>query len=457
MRTTTKRSLEDATSHQTTMRILFFSHYFPPEVNAPATRTFDHCTRWAKAGHDVTVVTCAPNCPEGVLYDGFRNTLRRQVEWVDGVRVVRVWSYLAANAGTTRRILNYLSYLFSAVLASIRLPRPDVVVATSPQFFCGWAGTIVSWLKWVPLVLEIRDIWPESIRVVGAMKNRVLFGLLERMERWLYRSARHIVAVGDGYRTKILDKCPRPNRISVITNGVDPRAFVPDEPYPRLLHMWDLEDKFVCSYVGTIGMAHGLEVVLEAAKILKRKGRTDIAFCLVGDGAARERLQTRAEREGLTDLVVFTGMQPKEEIPPILASSNACLIHLKKCSLFETVLPSKLFEVMAMARPVIMGVRGEALEIVHAADAGLEMEPGSASSLVEAVETLAENPTTAAGMGQSGRDYVVEHFGRDELASRYLRLLAEVAGVRTVEIPVTEPVAAEQAMDTSETPESAAR
>jgi glycosyltransferase involved in cell wall biosynthesis len=403
------------------------------------------------------VVTCAPNCPDGVLYEGYRNRLRRQVEWVDGVRVVRVWSYLAANAGTMRRILNYLSYLVSAVLASIRLPRPDVVVATSPQFFCGWAGTLVSRLKRVPFVLEIRDIWPESIQAVGALKNGPLLGLLERMERWLYRSARQVVAVGEGYRAKILEKLPRPDRVSVITNGVDPRVFVPDEPYPRLLHIWNLEDKFICSYVGTIGMAHGLEVVLDAAKILKQKGRTDVAFCLVGDGAARQRLQARAEREGLTDMVVFTGRQPKEEIAPILASSNACLIHLKKCSLFETVLPSKLFEVMAMARPVIMGVRGEALEIVRAADAGLEMDPGSATALVEAVETLAENPIIAARMGQSGRDYVEEHFDRDELARRYLCLLADVAGVGIVEIRVVEPVAAEQVVDHAEMPENAAR
>ena len=122
------------------MRILFFSHYFPPEVNAPASRTYEHCVRWARAGHDVTVVTCAPNCPDGVLFAGYRNRLRPQVEMIDGIEVVRVWTYLAPNAGTVRRIVNYLSYMATAVLATLRLPRPDVVLATSPQFFCGWAG-----------------------------------------------------------------------------------------------------------------------------------------------------------------------------------------------------------------------------------------------------------------------------------------------------------------------------
>jgi hypothetical protein len=411
------------------MRILFLSHYFPPEVNAPATRTYEHCVRWARAGHDVTVVTCAPNCPSGVLYRGYRNTWRRQVEHVDGIRVVRVWTWLAPNAGTARRIINYLSYLASAVPASIRLPKPDVVVATSPQFFCGWAGVLVSRWKRVPLVLEIRDLWPASIEAVGALRSRRLLRLLEWLERRMYRSASHIVTVGEGYRAKILEKADAADRITVITNGVDLRAFAPRKPDPRFLHLWDLEDKFVCSYVGTIGMAHGLEVVLEAAGILKSKGRRDIRFCLVGDGASRKRLEERAREAGLDGMVVFTGQQPKGEIPYILASSHASLVHLKKCALFETVLPSKIFETMAMGRPVIIGVRGEAREMVMEAGAGVEMEPESAESLVRAVETLADDPRFTAARGRAARRYVATHHNRDILGARYLRLLQQVAGV----------------------------
>ncbi len=289
------------------MKILFLTHYFPPEVNAPATRTFEHCVRWARAGHDVTVVTCTPNCPNGVVYPGYENRWLRQIEEIEGVCVVRAWTYVAPNAGTLKRVLNYVSFMLSAVVASIRLPRPDVVVATSPQFFCGWAGVFVSWMKWVPLVLEIRDIWPESIQVVGAIRNRRVLGALERLERWMYRSATHIVAVGKGYRDNVLGKVDVADRISVITNGVDLEFYRPQEPDARFLHIWDLEDKFVCSYVGTIGLAHGLEVVIEAAKILKQKGRSDIAFVLVGDGAQRQRLQDEAKNAGLEGLVVFVG------------------------------------------------------------------------------------------------------------------------------------------------------
>lgn len=421
------------------MRILFLSHYYPPEVNAPATRTYEHCVRWARAGHDVTVVTCVPNCPDGVVFDGYRNRLRPRVETIDGVRIVRVWTYLAPNAGTLRRIVNYVSYLMSAVWTCLWLKRPDVVVATSPQFFCGWAGVLVKWVRRVPFVLEIRDIWPESIEAVGAMRNRPLLRLLEWLERRMYRAADHIVAVGNGYRDKILEKVAIPERISVVTNGVDLERFVPEPPDQRFLHMWDLEGKFVCSYIGTIGMAHGLEVVIEAAKLLRDKGRSDIAFCLVGDGASQKRLKDQADRESVGGMVVFTGMLPKEEMPTVLASSGACLIHLKKCELFGTVIPSKLFETMAMERPIIMGVNGEARDIVTWAGAGLDMEPDSALSLVECVERLADDPERAARLGRSARDYVAAHFSRDVLAQKLLDKLHHVAAIEPkVAAPVPE-------------------
>jgi len=411
------------------MQILFLSHYFPPEVNAPANRTYEHCKRWAQDGHDVTVVTCAPNCPDGIAYKGYRNRFWPQVEVIDGMRVVRVWSYLAPNAGTVRRVTNFLSYMVSATLVCSLETRPDVVLATSPQFFCGWAGVFISWLKWRPLVLEIRDIWPESITAVGAIQNRSIVCFLEWLERVMYRSARHIVTVGHGYRDNILSKVDVADRISVIYNGVDLHRFQPDEPHPGLLHAWNLDDKFVCSYVGTIGMAHGLEVVLDAARLLRDQGRRDVAFWLVGDGAQRRQLQERCDREGLSDCVVFSGRQPKDEIPAILASSDACLVHLKGCELFGTVIPSKIFETMALGRPIIMGVNGEARQIVMEANAGIGMVPDSSESLVEAVTTLADNRDLAIRLGQLAREFVTEYFNRDKLAHQYLDLLHVVAGI----------------------------
>lgn len=416
------------------MRILFLTHYFPPEVNAPASRTFDHCLRWVRAGHEVTVLTCAPNCPSGIVYPGYRNAWR-QTETVEGIRVVRVWTYLAPNAGFVRRVLNYLSYLASALLASIRLPRPDVVVATSPQFFCGWAGVLVASLKRAPFVLEIRDIWPESIAAVGLLRRGRLLRLLERLERSMYRAADRIVAVGDGYRDKILEKVPLADRVSVITNGVDLGHFTPQPPDPQWLAQWGLEGKFVCSYIGTLGMAHGLEVVIEAARILQAQGRNDIRFCLVGDGAMRARLRQQAVEAGVDGLVVFPGQQPKQRVPAILASSGACLIHLKKCDLFETVVPSKVFEAMAMQRPIVMGVRGPASRIVNECEAGLEMEPGNAQSLASAVLRLADKPALGAALGRKARRHVETRFNRDVLASRFLDLFQSLVAPPAVPLP----------------------
>jgi len=409
------------------VHILFLSHYFPPEVNAPASRTYEHCVRWAQAGHDVTVLTCQPNCPDGIIYPGYKNSFRRQVEFVDGVRIVRVWTYLAANTGTVRRISNYLSYMLSAILASIRLPRPDVVVATSPQFFCGWAGVWVARLKRVPLVLEIRDIWPESIRITGAIKNGLVLRLLEYMEQWMYQGAHHIVAVGNGYRANITEKVDMSDRISVITNGVDVRKFVSHEPDPQLRRSWGMANKFVCAYIGTIGMAHGLQVVVKAAEILRRKGRTDIGFLLVGDGSLRGRLADEVKQAGLDEMVVFAGRKPREQIPAILGSSDACLIHLKSCQLFTTVIPSKIFEALAMGRPIIMGVKGESRRIVMEAGAGLEMEPDSPDSLALAVETLADNATLRSQLGRAARGFVAQHYDRNVLANKYLDLLECIA------------------------------
>lgn len=414
------------------MKILFLSHYFPPEVNAPASRTYEHCVRWVRAGHEVTVITCVPNCPAGVVYEGYRNRFRPQVEVVDGIRVVRVWTYVAPNAGTLRRIVNYLSYMLSAVVAALRVPRPDIVIATSPQFFCGWAGVAVHWLRRVPFALEIRDIWPESIETVGAIRFRPVLRLLQWLERRMYLAADHIVAVGEGYRCKILERLGGEGRgpeISVITNGVDLGFFRPQRPDVRFLHQWDLEGRFVCAYVGTIGMAHGLEVVIEAARLLKAAGHEDIRFCLVGDGAERARLQRLAQESGVDDLVVFTGRQPKEEIPRILASSDVCLVHLRNCELFGTVLPSKIFEIMAMGRPMILGVNGEAQRIVREAEAGIAIEPGSAASLAQAVQRLADERWLSDRLGASARQYVARHYNRDVLAQRYLRLLHTVCGM----------------------------
>jgi colanic acid biosynthesis glycosyl transferase WcaI len=406
------------------MNILFLSHYFPPEVNAPASRTFEHCRRWVAAGHRVTVITCAPNCPTGKVFAPYRNRLR-QVEMMDGIRVVRVWTLVARNKGTLRRTLNYLSFMLSAVLHGLFERHVDVVVATSPQFFCGWAGVLLTWLRRKPFVLEIRDIWPESIYAVGALKRSRSLAFLELMERTMYRAADRIVTVGDGYKARIVARGVDAGVVEVVMNGVDPAAFSPAAAaeVAAARSRWGAGDRFVVSYVGTVGMAHGLEVVLDAAERLQSAGRDDVVFWIVGDGARRAELERQAKERGLTG-VRFTGIVPRSQVAAVLGASDACLVHLRPSALFESVVPSKIFECMAVGVPIIMGVVGEARSWVLEAGAGVVMEPGSAAALVAGIDAVRGRGRAAFA---GGREYVTRRFLRDVLAARMLAVLESVA------------------------------
>ncbi len=405
------------------MRILFFSHYFPPEGNAPASRTYENCKAWVRDGHDVTVVTCVPNSPDGVVYEGYRNRLRQR-EVVDGIEVVRVWTYVAANKGTLLRILNFVSYMFSAALFAMFMRRPDIVIATSPQFFCGWAGLIVSKLRRLPFILEIRDLWPESIYAVGAMRNAPLLRFLELLEKWMYAGASRIVTVGDGYKQKLLEKGVPEAEISVVTNGADLEFFTPRPPNVELRKQFGLESKFVCASVGTLGMGSGLKVVPLAAKILREKGRDDLMFLLVGDGAVRTDIEALVAEHRLKN-VVLTGRQPKKLMPDFIATADVCLSHLQRNDLFKTVLPSKIFEAMAMSRPMILGVEGFAADLLRRAEAGICIEPDNPEALAAAVERLADNRGEGEAFGRAGYAYVVKHFNRATLADDYLEILEQ--------------------------------
>lgn len=408
------------------MKILVLTHYYPPEVNAPASRLSEHARVWAQAGHDVTVVTCVPNHPTGRAYPGYRNRLWQEEER-DGVRVIRLWTWLAANEGFLPRIANYVSYLLSVFLWMWRLPKADVVLSTSPQFFCGLAGWLLK-RKRRPWVLEIRDLWPESIVTVGAMKRGAAIKLLEAIERFAYRQADLVVSVTDGFVQHIRERRGE-GPIAVVKNGVDLTTFTtPDaaaEAEFRSAH--GLNGKFVAAYVGTHGMAHKLDTVLEAAELLR--DRSDIAFLLVGDGAERERLVAEVAARGLSN-VVMLGQQPKSAMPGIWAASDAALVLLRRVDTFKTVIPSKMFEAMAMACPMIMGVEGEAKALMEAGGAGIAITPESATELAAAVTRLADDPAFAAQLGESGRSFVAREFDRRVLAERLLGEMQALVAVR---------------------------
>jgi len=410
------------------LRLLFLSHYFPPEGNAPATRIHAFARRWVKRPEGAiatTVITCAPNVPDGKVYDGYRNRLSQR-ETVDGIDVIRVWTWLAPNAGTAKRIVNFVSYMVSATIRSLFLRRPDVVIATSPQFFCGWAGVLVSWLRWSPFILEIRDIWPESIVAVGAMRKGRAVRLLEWLELRMYASANRIVTVGEGYRRQLVAKGVPEDRISIVTNGIDRERLRPTPPDPSLLARYNPDGRFVCSYIGTVGMAAGLEVVVRAAERLKRDGRRDVRFLVVGDGATRESLAGQVVAAGLGDLVTVTGRQPKELMNAFLSISDCCLVHLRKTDLFETVLPSKIFEAAALERPIVLGVGGFAADLIRETGCGICIEPENDAELLAAIDRLRADPSLRADLGGRGREILSRRYDIDRLADDYATIVHRV-------------------------------
>ncbi|MBN8955486.1 MAG: glycosyltransferase family 4 protein [Rhizobiales bacterium] len=403
------------------LHILVLSQHFPPEVSAGASRFYELARSWVRHGHKVTVVTCVPNHPAGVVYPGYQHKWWQR-ETMDGIDVLRLWTYLAPNKGLVRRSLSYISYFVSAVVAAPFLPSADVLVSTSPQFLCGIAGYPVSRLRRLPWVLDIRDLWPDSIIAVGAMKPGPATKFLEVLERFAYRKAAHVVGVSEAFVPHFLDCGVSSNKITTITNGVDLARFSPGADATQFRETHGLGDKFVAAYVGTHGMAHQLETVLEAADRLRQ--RNDIAFVLVGDGAEREKLLAMRDSMKL-DNVVMLPLVPRDQIPAIWAATDAAIVTLRPTPLFELVIPSKIFEAMAAQRPIILGVRGEAARIVADAECGLTFTPGDAAGLAESVLALANDPARRKRLGENGYQLAVSKYDRQKLATEYVDLLAK--------------------------------
>lgn len=403
------------------MHILFISDNFPPEVNAPASRTFEHCREWVRSGHRVTVVTCAPNFPKGKVFDGYRNRLWQRDEMA-GIRVVRVWTYITANEGFAKRILDYLSFMFSAILASLFVRKVDVVIGTSPQFFAACASYVTGTLKRVPWIFELRDIWPESIRAVGAMKESAALDWLEKLELFLYHKSAAIVSVTHAFREALIRRGVDGSKIHVVTNGVDSSRFSPRPKDAELVDQLGLAGKFVGGYIGTHGMAHALDTILDAARLLSGDPDGDsYRFILLGDGANKRALVDRARAEGLSN-VIFVDSVPKEEVVRYWSILDVSIIHLKRTELFTTVIPSKLFECMGMAIPVLHGVEGESADIVTKEEVGLTFEPENPVALRDGMRRLSQDSALYQRFRENG-PRAARRYDRSVLADEMLTVI----------------------------------
>jgi glycosyltransferase involved in cell wall biosynthesis len=403
-------------------------------MGAPAARASELAVRWVQAGHEVSVLTGFPNHPTGVVPPEWRSRLRRLIyrEKIAGVDVFRTWLWPLPNRKAHERMRNYASFCVSAALRGLTIPRPDVIIASSPQLLVGLSGWWLAFARQVPFVFEVRDLWPESLTAVGVGdEDSLLHHALAAVAKFLYQRSDLIVVVTPAFKHHLMRHWRVPaEKIAIVENGVETDLFTPAPPAANQALRRELgadgKFNFIACYIGTMGMAHGLETLLDAAHQLQSRSST-AQFLLVGEGAEKERIKTLAQSRGLTN-VRFLDQQPREKIPAFISASDACLVLLKKTDVFKTVIPTKMLEFMSCARPVILGVDGQARQIVEAAGAGLVIEPENAEALVKAINQLSANRELGAALGQKGREYILQNFSRHSTAGKYIDVLRSLLG-----------------------------
>jgi glycosyltransferase involved in cell wall biosynthesis len=353
---------------------------------------------------------------------------------IDCVNIVRTWLFPFPNRKAYERVLNYVSFGLSSTITGMFLARPEVVIGSSPQLLVALSAWWIACCKRVPFIFEVRDLWPESLAAVGmGSQNSYMYRMLMKIAGFLYRRSDHIVVVTPAFKNYLIERWYIPaQKTSVVGNGVETGLFSPRNADPNLRRELQIEEKFVVSYIGTMGMAHGLESLLEAASLLQHSS-PEVQFLLVGEGADKARLMASAQSRNLAN-VRFVGQQPREKIPAYISASDACLVLLKKNELFKTVIPTKMLEFMSCACPVILGVDGQAREILEAANAGVFVKPENTADLVEAISHLSLNPSLCETLGQNGRKHILEKFSRQQTAEEYLILLETLVGEKDPEI-----------------------
>ena len=400
------------------MKILFLTDNFPPEVNAPASRTYDHVCEWKKYGHEITVITCAPNFPKGKVYDGYKNKWY-QTETMDGIKVIRVWSYIAANKGFLKRTLDFISFSVTSFLAGL-FQKADIIIATSPQFFTALSGRTLSFFKRTPWIMEVRDLWPESIKTVGAMKDNAFIRYFEWEEKCCYKSAKKIVVVTDSFKRTLINRGIASEKIEIVKNGANRELFKPLPKDETLVKELGLEGKKVIGYIGTHGMAHKLDFILQCAKNLQDK---NYHFLFIGSGAEKDNLLKLKEELQLNNVTMLDSV-PKTEVSRYISILDLSLINLRKSDLFKTVIPSKIFENAGMEIPIIMGVQGEAQEIIEYYGAGLCFEPENEADFNTKLSTLLDDEALYKKCQEGCRVLSID-FDRKKLARKMLDVIEQ--------------------------------
>ena len=400
------------------MRFLILTQYFPPEVGAPQTRLSAFAHELIASGHAVQVVTALPNYPTGRIFQEYRNRWYVSEKWNE-ILVHRVWVYASTGAGL-KRMANYVSFLGASLLGLYRSCKPDWIFVESPPPTLALSGLLASRLWHVPLIVNVADLWPDSIRALGLMQNKFLFSVLERLERFVYRKARFVNAVTQGIRKRLIEaKSVEPTKVTFLPNGVDTEFYRPLPVDESLKTQLGLSGKKIILYAGTHGYAHGLEHIVDAAAILQDE---NVHFLFVGDGSEKPRLIRRALDLQLKN-ITFTDPVPVSQIPRLLSISECGLVPQRKLRLFEGNRPAKTFSVMACAKPVVFSGDGEGAQLVSDARAGCVVAPEDASAVVGAIRLIVRDPFLAREFGRNGREFVKANLTWSALVGNWLEQL----------------------------------
>jgi len=402
------------------MRILFLTDNFPPEVNAPATRTYEHCYKWVELGYHVTVITCFPNFPDGKVFEGYKNKIYNK-EYVSGIEVIRVWSYITENKGFFSRIIDYISYSFTSFIAGFFV-KTDIIIATSPQFFTAISGRLMSFFKQKPWIMEVRDLWPDSIVAVGSMKyNSISYRFLKVVENHLYRSAKKIIVVTDSFKKYLIENQKiNSDKIGVFKNGIHLKNLSNTNIKKSNLikQKIGLNNKTVISYIGTHGMAHGLKFILDSIQYIEN---SKLHFLFIGNGAEKNNLKKHSEKLKIKNFT-FLDSVPKENVYDFIQLSSFALINLIKSDEFKNVIPSKIFENIALHKPILLGVEGESKNLIDEYNVGISFIPENRDSFLEAVGKI---QNIDLNKFKINADKMIVHFDREKIATDMIEFIID--------------------------------
>lgn len=399
------------------LKLLILTQYFPPEVGAPQNRLYELAVRLKSKGVDVSVLTAMPNYPKMEVHEAYKGK-KYHYEEMDGLKVHRSWIYVSKSKGIIKRLLNYFSFVFSSAwYGRSKIGNVDFILCESPPLFLGYSALYLKRKKKAKLIFNVSDLWPESAEKLGVVTNKNMLKLAYNLEAKLYNASVLITGQTQGICQNINHRFPY-TKTYWLPNGVDMNYYNPSvisEGDFRLNNSIAPND-FVFLYAGIIGIAQGLEIIIEAAN--KVKDKTNLKFVLLGNGPEKPRLLELKNQYQLNN-VVFIDFVPKSQMPSVLKSVNAAIIPLKKLNLFKGAIPSKIFESLAMQLPVLLGVDGEARELfINKGKCGLYFEPENTQELVDAILKISADNELCNTLGVNGRDYVNENFNRDTIADK---------------------------------------